>query len=202
MIAIVTGDLVQSAEVETTLWMQTLRGFLNKVGKSPTTWEIFRGDSFQFKCQAPDAFRQFLLLKSAIKQIQGLDVRASIGLGEIEFKAKKLTESNGSAFIRSGRAFDQMKEKQLLVFSTGDEALDKTLNLFAQFASHIMDNWSVAAAEAVDIALKNPQLSQQQIAQKLKTNQSAVSQNRKRAQLDLLLELNEYYTTSVTSLSK
>lgn len=95
-----------------------------------------------------------------------------------------------------------MKDKQYLVFGTGDEKTDLTLNLFARFASLVMDNWSTSVAETVQVFLEKPDWNQQQVAEKLKINQSAVSQNRRRAQLDLLLELDNYYSTCITALMK
>ncbi|MBN9351676.1 MAG: hypothetical protein J0H55_13435 [Chitinophagaceae bacterium] len=200
MIAVVTGDIVNSAKVKPTVYLKILKGFLEKQGKPPKSWEIFRGDSFQFKCKPEDAFRKFLLLKSKIKQISGLDIRISIGVGTLDYEAPKISESNGSAFVNSGRTFDTMKGSQYLVFTTGNNEVDKILNLLARFASPWMDGWTVAGALAVEIILEHPRWNQQQIAARLKINQSAVSQNRKRTQLDTLLEFDEYYRTIITSL--
>lgn len=201
MIAIFTGDLVNSAATDTGQWMPVLKRFFNKLGKSPKKWEIFRGDSFQFACRPEEAFQNFLLLKSLVKQQPALDVRISIGIGAMDFESAKISESNGTAFVRSGRTFDRMKEKEFLMITTGDEKKDRTLNLFCRFASIIMDNWSTVSAETVEAILEHPQWSQQQIAEKLRINQSAVSQNRKRAQFDLLMDFNEYFRTTVSSLT-
>lgn len=200
MIALLTGDLVNSAQLRPQQWMPVLQRFLNKQGRSPATWEIFRGDAFQFKCKPDVAFRKFLLLKSIIKQLPGLDVRVSIGIGTMEYQAPRISASNGTAFVRSGRTFDRMKEKQYLAFCTGEENTDRTLNLLARFASLIMDNWSVTAAETVQVLLEHTGWNQQQVAAKMKINQSAVSQNKNRAQLDLLLELDSFYSTCITTL--
>lgn len=199
-IAVITGDLVNSATAGPEGWMDMLRHFLNRQGTSPERWEIFRGDSFQFTCDPPDALFEFLILKSMVKQIADLDVRVSIGVGTADYKASRITESNGEAFVRSGRTFDSMKDKQYLAFCTGTEQADRTLNLLAAFASVIMDGWTAAVSETVQTILEYPDWNQQQVAEKLKINQSAVSQNRKRAQLDLILEMNAYYKTTVTSL--
>ena len=202
MIALVTGDIVNSEKVSTEKWLPLLRKFLGKLGKSPAVWEIYRGDSFQFSCRPAMVFEKFLLLKSIIRQHKELDIRISIGFGDVAYKATKITESNGTAFTRSGRAFDQMKDRQYLVFSTGDAHMDDTLNLFASFASLVMDNWTTTVAETVQIILDHPDWNQEKVAEKLKVNQSAVSQNRRRAQLDLLLELDNYYSTCITALMK
>lgn len=201
MIALITGDLVNSASVDPQKWMPMLKQFFELMGQSPKDWEIYRGDSFQFKCKPTEGFQKFLQLKSIVKQYAELDVRVSIGIGKIAYESEKITESNGPAFVRSGRTFDDMKGKEFLAFSTGSEQVDKPLNLLARFASLVMDNWSPTSAETVKTILENPGWNQQQIAEKLQINQSAVSQNRKRAQFDLLMDFNEYYITAVTSLT-
>lgn len=201
MIAIVTGNMVNAGTVETGDWMPELKRFLNTMGKSPKVWEIFRGDSFQFMSEPKDAFLNSIILKSIVRKFPGMDARVSIGIGTIDFQSTRITESNGSAFIRSGKAFDSMKQKEYLTFTTGVSEWDRTFNLFARFVSQIIDNWSTATAETVQVILENPTLNQQQVAEKLKINQSAVSQNRKRAQLDLIMDFNAYYNTAVSSLT-
>lgn len=202
MIALITGDLVNSAAVEPRKWMAMLKGFLNRQGNSPGAWEIYRGDAFQFACKPGEAFLQFLLLKSLVKQQPELDVRISIGIGTMDYPSRRITESNGDAFVRSGRTFDHLKEKEYLAFATGIEQWDRPLNLMAKFGSLIMDNWSAVTAETVQTILENPGWNQQQVAKKLKINQSAVSQNRKRAQFDLLMDFNTYFQMVVNSLPK
>jgi hypothetical protein len=49
-----------------------------------------------------------LLLKATIKQHKALDVRMAIGIGTIDYTSNKVTESNGSAFIRE--CFEGLKK--------------------------------------------------------------------------------------------
>ncbi|ANH81138.1 hypothetical protein A8C56_09250 [Niabella ginsenosidivorans] len=202
MIAIITGDIIRSETTDPQEWMPVLKRFLKKQGSTPADWEIYRGDAFQLKLPPQDALFKCLLLKSMVKQKPELDVRLSIGLGTVDYEAGKITESNGTAFVRSGRQFDHLKEDKInLAFATGDAQADTTLNLMARFASLITDNWSVAAAEIVQLFMEKPELNQQQIADQLKINQSAVSQSRKRAQFDLLMDFNTYYKNTVKALN-
>ncbi|WP_018629393.1 SatD family protein [Niabella aurantiaca] len=202
MIAILTGDVMRSETTDPKEWMPLLKSFLKKQGHAPGDWEIYRGDAFQLKLPPADALFKSMHLKSILKQQANLDVRLSIGVGELSYRTEKITESNGTAFVRSGRKFDSMKEeKTTLAFATGNEQADAALNLMARFASLIMDNWSPAAAEIVALFLEKPEWNQQQIAEKLKINQSAVSQSRKRAQFDLLMDFNKFYQTTITGLS-
>lgn len=199
-IAIITGDIVHSSSLDAKEWMPLLKKFLNKQGESPKDWQIYRGDAFQLIASPEEALQKCILLKSILKQRTELDVRFGIGIGSLEYSSAKITESNGTAFQRSGRAFDALKEKEYLSIATGDSSTDITLNLLARFASLIMDNWTTSAAEIVRISMEQPDWNQQQIAKKLNINQSAVSQSRKRAQLDLILEFIAYYQTAISSL--
>ncbi len=56
-----------------------------------------------------------------------------------------------------------------------------------------MDTWSVVSAEIILMALENPGASQKEIADQLQIQQSAVSQRQKRARLDLVKDLLNYY---------
>lgn len=199
-IAIITGDIVHSSSLDAKEWMPLLKKFLNKQGESPKDWQIYRGDAFQLIASPEEALQKCILLKSILKQRTELDVRFAIGIGSLEYSSAKITESNGAAFQRSGRAFDALREKEYLSIATGDSSTDTTLNLLARFASLIMDNWTTSAAEIVSISMEHPDWNQQQIAKKLNINQSAVSQSRKRAQLDLILEFIAYYQTAISSL--
>ena len=53
MIAIITGDIVNSEQYPTSIWMPLLKKVLQKNGKQPEFWDIYRGDEFQLK-STPD----------------------------------------------------------------------------------------------------------------------------------------------------
>jgi hypothetical protein len=67
MEAIITGDLINSRQVEPNEWMPALKKVLKKYGKEPKNWEIFRGDSFQLNTKPEDALMAALLIKAEIK---------------------------------------------------------------------------------------------------------------------------------------
>src|SRR5690554_259872 len=113
MRAVLTGDIIHSQHAENPqIWIDVLKETLNQFGKSPIKWEIYRGDSFQLEVPASQGFKAMFQIKAAIKTISGLDVRISIGLGQVDFQDDAVNLSNGSAFVNSGRAFDQLKDKK------------------------------------------------------------------------------------------
>ncbi len=200
MIAVLTGDIINSAGHKTSEWMPLLKNFLQKLGDSPGIWEIYRGDEFQIRVAPEKAMEVAIQIKALIKTIKYLDVRIGIGVGDEDFRGIGVSESNGSAYQRSGRTLNLIKEKKInLAITTGDLQLDDTLNLILKLGLDFMDAWSVVSAEIIVMALENPGASQKEVAQQLQIQQSAVSQRQKRARLDLVKDvLNYYYKTLKT----
>lgn len=194
MVAIITGDIIDSENHKSSVWLGILKAYLSKIGQSPLDWEIYRGDEFQLKTHYGDALETAIHLKGLIKMVKGLDVRMGIGIGEETYKGSSISESNGPAYHRSGRTFESLKEEKVnLKVSTGRDFFDRTLNLMLRLALDFMDDWSQVSAEIVVMALNNRDASQNDIAQVLNIQQSAVSQRQKRARLDLVFELLDYY---------
>lgn len=202
MISIITGDIVNSRKLPSTVWMDGFKTLLGSFGKTPTEWEIYRGDEFQLEVQQPEtALYVALQIKAYFKTLK-LDVRMSIGMGDKTYEGKTISESNGSAFLRSGEVFQTLKKQKInLIVTTGNMALDTDLNLKLRLASTFMDSWLPQSAEFVQVAMQNPTLSQEGIGQRLGINQAAVSRRRKRAQYDLVLETENYFRKKIKNLT-
>ncbi|MFD2518322.1 SatD family protein [Salinimicrobium flavum] len=192
MIAVITGDIINSRKEPAPTWLPVLKEVLNHYGKEPVDWEIFRGDSFQLTLPPEEAVFAGLHLKAAIKQIKDLDVRLGLGLGEQEHKAKKISESNGTAYVRSGECFEALKKQNLGIVS-GDPEFDETLNLMFLLALLTANNWSQTVAEAIRSSLENPGKSQKEIAELLGKSQSSLSEALKRGGYEEIMKLEEYY---------
>jgi hypothetical protein len=202
MISVITGDIINSRKSSPDLWMKLLKNELNTYGKSPGYWEIYGGDTFQLRVDDPlKALTAALKLKAAIKLEKPLDVRISIGIGDITYKSKRITECNGPAFIHSGEKFKTLKkEKQKIAVKSDWPEFDTTINLCLKLGMIAMDKWSVNSAELVALALSFPNDSQAELGRNLKINQNAVSRRFSRAHFDELMELNELYKTRLTAL--
>ena len=202
MVAIITGDIVDSEKQQSSEWLSKLKEYLSRLGKSPTDWEVYRGDEFQLKVPLDKALEVAVRIKALIKSMKGLDVRMGIGLGQITFVGVGVSESNGPAYQRSGRSFESLKSDKLnLMIATGNPLYDQTLNLLLKLALDFMNDWSTVSAEIVALTLDNPTASQQEIANQLGIQQSAVSQRQKRARLDLVFELLNYYSETVKEMT-
>ena len=84
-----------------------------------------------------------------------------------------------------------------MAINTGNGGFDNEMNLMLRLAQTFMNNWLVQSAEFVLTAIENPTLSQEEMGVKLKINQAAVSRRRKRAQFDLILELENHYREKI-----
>src|SRR5680860_521627 len=203
MIAIITGDIVNSENYEVSEWLGILKKYLSNFGESPTDWDVYRGDEFQLKIPREDVLEAAIHIKALLKTIKGLDVRMGIGLGTETFRGVGVSESNGPAYQRSGRTFESLKEEKLnLTIATGSGFYDDTLNLMLKLALDFMDAWSPVSADIVVMAFEYPKASQADLAKRLGIQQSAVSQRQKRARLDLVFELLDYYDKILKDLNR
>ena len=202
MIGIITGDIVNSRKLSSEIWMDGLKQLLNIFGKNPIEWEIYRGDEFQLEIKNPeDALLIALRIKAYFKTLK-LDARMSIGFGDKTYEANKISESNGTAFSRSGEVFETLKKQKInLAINSSDEAFNAEINLMLRLSLTFMDNWLVQSAELVLISIENPSLSQEEIGVKLGINQAAVSKRQKRAQFDLVMEMEHYFRNKIKTIN-
>ena len=84
MIAVLTGDIVNSREVSAQKWLKELKYALAFHGREKKDWEVYRGDSFQLRIEVQHALAAALRIKANMKQFKELDVRIGIGIGEIK----------------------------------------------------------------------------------------------------------------------
>ena len=202
MTSIITGDIINSRKKSSNIWIDEFKKLLATFGQTPLEWEIYRGDEFQLEIRNPaEALIIALHIKAYFKSIK-LDVRMSIGFGEVTYKAKKISESNGTAFSRSGEVFETLKKQKInLAINSGDKAFDTEINLMLRLSLIFMNKWLAQSAEFVLTTIENPSLSQEEIGLKLGINQAAVSRRRKRAQFDLMMEMENYFRNKIKTIS-
>lgn len=201
MIAVITGDIINSQRTETEVWITRLKDLLAKWGSSPQTWEIYRGDEFQLKCNIDDVFWRFLAIKSLIKSQENLDVRIAIGIGGENFYSEKITESNGTAYVNSGRLLNHLKsDGHTVSVKTTSESVDRDLNILLKWSSKDFDKWTVATSEIIHEMIMNQEITQEGLAKKFMISQSSVSQRIKRANYDLIVETNQYFRKKISEL--
>jgi len=195
-VGVLTGDIISSRSKLADEWQPMLTSILNQYGDEPTDWELFRGDSFQIRVAPEKALTTAIHIKAGVKQTTPLDVRIAIGIGMEDHTSNKITSSTGSAFILSGECFDSLK-KQTLAIATANDQLDEMFNLLLSLASLTMDNWSPATAEAIRIAVENPQMNQEALARKMKKSQSSVSEALKRGGYDVVMRMEKFFKRQI-----
>ncbi len=201
MIAIITGDIINSQKTDSELWLPKLKELLGRWSATPETWEVYRGDEFQLKCSVDEVFSKSLAIKSLIRTFENLDVRLAIGIGNEVFLSEKITESNGSAYVNSGRLLNDIKtDGRTLAIQTETDKVNRDLNILFKWTSIDFDNWTVATAEIIHRLLINPELTQEELAKELNITQSSVSQRIKRSNFDLILETDLYFRKKITEL--
>ena len=201
MIAVITGDIINSQQTETELWITQLKNLLEKWGSAPEIWEIYRGDEFQLKCRIDDVFWRFLAIKSLIKSNENLDVRIAIGIGDENFSSEKITESNGSAYVNSGRLLNDLKsDGHTVSIKTSNSSVDRDLNILLKWSSKDFDSWTMATSEIIHEMIMNKDTTQEDLAKKFSISQSSISQRLKRANFDLIVETNEYFKKKISEL--
>ncbi|WP_140486911.1 transcriptional regulator [Flavobacterium sp. GSA192] len=197
MKAVITGDIMHSRKVLSSVWLTDLKAVLKNYGNEPKDWEIYRGDSFQLLVPAEDALEIALLIKATIKQHKALDVRMAIGVGNVDYSADKITESNGTAFINSGECFEGLK-KETLGIQTPWIEFNSTFEVILSFMLMIVDNWTSTSAEVIKKAFENPEINQNQLATVLnKKSQSSISASLKRAAHEELKNMIAFYKQEI-----
>ena len=202
MIAVITGDIINSKKLNPKKWLKPLKAELDTIGPGPKCWEIYRGDSFQLMMTNPeDVLATAIKIKATLKSISNMDVRMAIGIGTKTHSAQKVTESNGTAFIHSGEKFEMLKkEKQNLAVKSDWPEFDKEMNLYLKLALIAMDNWTVNAAEIVKTTMENPDKLQEELGKIVGIKQNAISNRLKRAYYDEIMEVNEMYKSKLKTL--
>lgn len=185
--SIITADIVNYTKIaqnlegnlidDFTKWTNTMSLF------SEVKYEIFRGDSFQ--CLIPNLNQtlRICLLNRAYflrlsKNQNGLDLRQSIGIGEVNLLKKTLSRSDGEAFRYSGRSFDEMDKKgNRIVFKSSFSEIDAELNTSFTLLEAIIQGWTSMQAEVFFYKLQGKK--EKEIAEQLTISQPAVNRHLK-----------------------
>lgn len=199
MIAVITGDIVNSRKGLVESWINPLKETLNKYGNEPKSWEIYRGDSFQMSLDLDKALLAAIHIKSTIKETKEYDVKMAIGIGEEKYSSDKITESNGTAYVHSGECFEELKKYSLGIKSHNPN-FDDTINLMLKLALLTIDNWSSVVSKVIKTVIENPEKNQKHLANLLNRSQSNISEALKRGGYEEIMNMNEFYERNISRL--
>lgn len=208
---VITGDIIRSTQIaqsDREYLLDTLRsiaGDLERWGE--VRLEIFRGDSFQLIADNPvKALRMAILIRVGLQQSSPTsmkwDARLALGLGTITFyKEGSVTQSDGEAFLNSGREFDGLGKSRKLAVKTPWDTLNMEFDVNTAFADEIISGWTLAQAKLVYPLLLREK-TQKELASDLNKTQQSVSKLIINARVGLIeLYLNRY-EQAVTELLK
>jgi hypothetical protein len=206
--SIITADIVNYTKLAQTSEGNLIDDFTKWTKKmsvfSGVKYEIFRGDSFQ--CIIPNLNqalkicllnRAYFLMLS--KNKNGLDLRQSIGVGEINSLQKTLSRSDGEAFRYSGRLFDEMDKKgNRIVFKSSFPEIDAELNTSLTLLEAIIQGWTSTQAEVFFYKLQGKK--EKEIAEQLNISQPAVNRHLKAVSWSAIERLLNRFEALVTKI--
>lgn len=195
--SVIIGDIVNSRSISPAIWLKTIKKVLNQNKIGIQKWEIFRGDMFQLEINPEIALKIVLEIKASVKELKDIDVRIAIGIGTKNYSSKKVTESNGEAYINSGICFENLKKRRLAIKTPWKE-FDEEWNIIFQLASLTMDNWAPKTAIIFKQALTHPELTQKELAKKLNRTQGTISEGLKRAGHEEISQTLQLYKKQIT----
>lgn len=196
MVAVITGDIINSRKVSSESWLPKLKEYFASSIVDSDKWEVYRGDSFQLEVSVEKALEVALCIKALIKSNNKIDVRMAIGIGEKDFKGKKITESYGTAYINSGESFERIKNNTLILKSPFSE-FDEYFNPILKLLSFISNNWKPVTSETIFYALTHQNLLQKEIAEKLSKDTTTVNKALKRGGYDEIIEIVNLYAKKI-----
>ena len=176
---VISGDIVGSSYLKpgSRRKMQALLDFFIQISEKEypdLKIQQYRGDSIQgiLTTNRVAALRLVLLLHSYLKQY-AFSIRLAIGVGEISFKSKQVITSDGTAFQASGPYLDALLKKGEIISIAGtDDNFTSEWQAHSASLDYLIQHWSIQQSEAMHLQLQ--ELTQEEIAQKLKIKQPAV----------------------------
>lgn len=168
-VCVVTGDVVDSTQLSPEARRRLLAEFKNGsaavaalLGPAlPLPVDIYGGDSWQMVVAQPAlALRAALLFRAHLRATvtpdsrDPVDTRMALGLGTIDLvPTARVSEGEGTAFQRSGRALAELGDRRMSFTAGGDASLedwDVTLRLLDE----LVRVWTAKQARAMTGALR------------------------------------------------
>lgn len=189
--AVITGDIVGSKSIdldERENLLRVLKESFDEINENlikdvHSTFEIFRGDSFQAVLRKPElSLIVSILIRARLRsenvnipvKMKNWDARLAIGIGNIEFSTDKTVESDGQAFLFSGRDLDNMKiSGERFRIQTPWDEVNAEMKVSLTFADSVISRWSKYQAQVFYYYLLQNE-KQIELAERIKISQPAI----------------------------
>lgn len=196
MIAVITGDIINSRAVGVEQWLIPLKNFLNSKITNSSKWEFYRGDSFQIEVGVKEALWFVIAIKALIKSKGNIDVRLAVGIGEKDYEGEGVLDSNGTAFIHSGESFETIGQRTMVLKSSFLE-LDTYFDVILLLFEVISNKWTQISSTVIYHSLVNKKRTAKEIAGRIGKTESSFSKALKRGMYDETLRVIELYSQKV-----
>ena len=210
MKAVITADIVNSTKIEETsryLLIEEVYKIIQEMQiLSPIKCEMYRGDSFQVmvddvkRCLEVAILIRLGLKRSNLLEHGKLDARMAIGVGDISYEHEQVILSDGEAFRLSGRTFDKLNKRRLLI-ATNINDMDEPLNVMLAFIDELLEGLSYTQSKYLyDSLLYN--MSQMELANVYNTSQPNIAKHLKSAKENLFRLFFDFAEKTLKSLEK
>lgn len=205
--AVITGDIANSQSLSEADFAHVLKVLTATLKEQTSLYEgefdVFRGDAFQAVIPSPQhAMQVAVCIRLALKACTpSINVRISVGLGTVNFKGGEIKTGNGDAFVRSGRALDNLKS-QYLAFTSNSEALNKHASLLTAFLDSHITSLTQTQAETLLAYISAEDKGHEQIAVKLGKTRSNVTRILNASEYHLVSDYLSYMAAEVNENSR
>ncbi len=190
--AVFTGDIVKSSDLSSaeltrvfdhlTAAGDTIAGWQD----NPTYFTRYRGDGWQIAVSPKLAFRAALALRAAVRSTaKGIDTRVALGMGAGRITGRDLAGAEGAAFVRSGRALDDMKRTTRMSAPEAPMALRIALPM----ADHILGGWTARQSQIALLLLPPSGPTHEAVADQLGLTRQAVQKQAESSGMPDLLDV-------------
>jgi hypothetical protein len=204
--AIISADVINSKKLSLKSRKQLperIEDLMNKFLGKEGRYSMERGDFIQVEVPPAQGLSMLLLLKTRLNSMgsgpkilkqenKTVDIRISLGIGNVDLKGKTVGLSDGPAYQLSGRGLDQIKSnRQTLIMQCEDKDFNEELRVMAASLEFITNKWTKGSAEIISLLIEGKK--EMEIAEILKISQSAVNQRKKTAGWEVINMMLQRY---------
>lgn len=204
MIAVLTGDLVDSTRLSSAHYEQAISGLrtvLEQIeSRTHCHYELFRGDGFQVVFPDSEKAIQAMLtlrlyLNSQIEDV-AINCTQALAYGTGELIKSSPGTSTGEAFIQSGRALDEARGGEFRVIqaavTSGQTSQQPAIDIMCSQLSYVLNRLSKKQSDLLYQYISQDFPKHQVLADKNNTSRQNISERLKSAGGDLLAPFIHY----------
>ncbi len=211
--AVISADIINSKKLSIK-WRKLLpdriEELMNRFLQKDGRYSMERGDFVQVEISPRQGLAMLLLLKTGLNAMGSgsrvikqenrvVDIRISLGIGNVNLKGKTVGLSDGPAYQLSGTGLDQIKNnRQTIIMQCEEKDFNEELRVMAASLEFITNKWTRGSAEIISLLIEGKK--EVEIAEILKISQSAVNQRKKTAGWEVINMMLQRYDMKTSNL--